>query len=149
MEASADDSGARRVCSARVREGRSLVAVITGIFGIVMAAIGPVAGWLDYRGPGSASHADTRTRASEMASANKSSIKGFSIQYPPPEGTELVSQCTTARGTGSVASGQALVVAMQEKGDARIYFEGGVAWNQEKNRWSAELSLGDRSSVGN
>jgi hypothetical protein len=124
-------------------------AVVTGIFGIIIAIIGAVAGWLDYQGPGSASQADTSIRISDTASASKSSIKGFSIQYPPPEGTELVPQCVTARGTGSIASGQALVVAAQERGDPRIYFEGTVSWNQEKNRWSAELSLGDRSSVGN
>ena len=119
-------------------------AVITGICAVLVAVIGGVAGWLQYQGPGSASEVATPTKA---ASVSRSSISDFSIQYPPPEGTELVPQCITARGTGSVTNGQALVVAARENGDSRLYFES-VSWNHERDRWSAELNLGDRSSVG-
>jgi hypothetical protein len=123
-------------------------AVIAGVFGIVIAIIGAVAGWLDYRGPGSADRAE-RIRTVVAGSASKSSIKGFSFHYPRPDGSELVPQCITAQGSGSVAEGKALVIASQEQGDDRIYFEGTVSWNQKRNQWSAELSLGDpRSSVG-
>jgi hypothetical protein len=124
-------------------------AVITGMFGIVIAVIGAVAGWLDYRGPGSAVGPETHTRTVEAGSASRSSIKGFSIRYPRPGATELVPQCITAKGTGSVMDGKALVIASQEQGDPRIYFEGSVSWDQKRNRWSAELSLGNpKSSVG-
>jgi hypothetical protein len=124
-------------------------AVITGMFGIVIAVIGAVAGWLDYRGPGSAVQAQTLTRTVVAGPASKSSVKGFAFHYPRPEGTELVPQCITARGAGSVADGKALVIASREQGDPRFYFEGTVSWNQKRNRWWTELSLGDpKSSVG-
>lgn len=111
------------------------------------AVIAGFAGWLQYRGPGSTS--DETASTSAVTLAGKASIKSFSIQYPPPEGTEVTPQCITARGTGAVAKGQALVVAVQEENDPRIYFEKNVVWNHERNRWSAELTVGDRRSVDN
>lgn len=116
------------------------VAVI-GAAGLIIAAI--IGGWLQHRdspftSPTSASTASPTTARDNLAG-------GLTIEYPPPEGTEVVEGChITARGAGTVSRGKALVVAAKADRDPRLWFEGTVDWNPERTRWSAEIGLNGR-----
>jgi hypothetical protein len=73
------------------------------------------------------------------------------ISIGEPRPGAQVPWCSTIRGSASIASDQALVVADLEENDDDIYFESAVTRQADGPGWSANLQLGeekDPSSVG-
>jgi hypothetical protein len=120
---------------ARITAAAVILAAIIGTAG----ALG--AGWFQNRDPKpttSVPSDTTTTLATKL-------VRGLTIGYPPPEGTELVESChITAWGSGTVPTGKALVVAAKADRDPRLWFEGTVNWNPERTRWSADIGLKGR-----
>ena len=133
------------------RGGGVRAALITAIATVLVAIIGVIGAFLQAQFGGedaSPVSAPATVTATVTVSPSPQPTLRVDRAISSPEANTAVPLCADVKGSvGSLPKGKALVVAVQEDEDTRIYFEQSIKF-PTRGLWSARVSLGDIEHPG-